>query len=53
LPATGLRVVAPDEAISKIAPGSEIFVMNGNYLAEIQQLTNQRYKYLLVENETI
>lgn len=49
--ATGLRVQSPEEALRHLAPGADLFVMNGNYLAEIKLMTSNRFNYLLVENE--
>lgn len=50
LPVTGIRVISPQEAMSKLPEGSDIYVMNSNYLEEIRQITNNRYNYLRVEN---
>jgi SAM-dependent methyltransferase len=49
LPATGLRVSSPDEALRDLEGGADILVMNSNYLPEIQQLTNHRFNYLAVD----
>ncbi len=49
--ATGLRVQSPEEALRHLAQGADLFVMNSNYLAEIQAMTSNRFNYLLVENE--
>ena len=48
--ATGLRVHGPEEAL-QLAPGSDVFVMNRNYLSEIQALTHHRFNYVKVEHE--
>jgi hypothetical protein len=53
LAATGLRVSAPDEVMAKLPPGSDIFVMNGNYLAEIKLMTHNRFNYHMVDHENI
>jgi SAM-dependent methyltransferase len=50
--ATGLRVQSPDEAMARLASGADLFVMNSNYLQEIQELTEYRYNYLAVDDET-
>jgi SAM-dependent methyltransferase len=52
LAATGLRVQSPDEAVNALAPGSDLFVMNSNYLKEIRELTENQFNYILVENES-
>jgi hypothetical protein len=51
VPATGLRVVSPQEAIATIAGGSDICVMNPNYTDEIRQMTNNRFNLIGVERE--
>lgn len=51
--ATGLRVHTPEEALQKLAPGSDVFVMNRNYLPEIQALTHHRFNYIKVEHEEL
>jgi hypothetical protein len=53
LAATGLRVSAPDEVMAYLQPGSDIFVMNGNYLTEIQLMTHNRFNYHMVDHEII
>ena len=51
LAATGLRVASPDAVLAEVAPGATIFVMNGNYLPEIRQMTLNRFKYLTVDHD--
>jgi SAM-dependent methyltransferase len=51
--ATGLRVHSPDEALQRLAPGCDVFVMNRNYLEEIQELTQHQFNYITVEHEDI
>ncbi len=53
LAATGLKVFAPEEALARVEPGSTIFVMNGNYLPEIQQMTLNKFNYLTVDYENL
>lgn len=53
LPATGIRVHSPDEGTSKLAGGSDIVVMNGNYLEEIKRAAGNRFNYLTVDHEII
>ncbi len=53
LGATGLRVYSPEDVLSLLDIGSVIFVMNGNYLSEIQKLTDNKFNYLTVDHESI
>lgn len=50
LAATGLLIRSPADAMHMLAPGADIFVMNSNYLGEIQELTAHQFNYLLVEH---
>ena len=51
LPATGLRVSSAEEMLAQAAPESDIYVMNGNYLPEIRQMTQDRFNYRTVDHE--
>jgi len=51
VPATGLRVMSPQEGMAALAPGSDICVMNSNYLEEIRKITSNRYNLIGVERE--
>jgi SAM-dependent methyltransferase len=53
LAATGLKVFSPEEALAQVEPGSSIFVMNGNYLQEIRQMTHNQFNYLTVDHEDL
>lgn len=53
LAATGLQVRSPAEAMCRLTPGADLFVMNSNYLNEIQELTAHQFNYHLVEHESI
>ncbi len=53
LPVTGLRVSSPQEAMEQMVSGADVFVMNGNYLNEIKQLTDNQFDYHMVEHERI
>ncbi len=53
LAATGIKVQSPAEAMQRLAFGADLFVMNSNYLSEIQDITKQSFNYLLVDNERI
>jgi SAM-dependent methyltransferase len=49
LPVSGLKVSAPDAALSRLAPGDNVFVMNSNYLEEIRDLSRNQYSYIPVD----
>jgi hypothetical protein len=49
LAATGLRVQAPDEAMAQLPDGADVFVMNSNYLDEIEALTAHRFHCITIE----
>ena len=53
MPVTGLQVRSPGEALKTMPAGSEILVMNGNYLEEIKTLTRGRFHYITVDHEAI
>jgi Methyltransferase domain/C-methyltransferase C-terminal domain len=53
LPASGLKVQSPEHGLRALPAGSDLLVMNGNYLGEIRTLTHNRFNYLLVENENV
>jgi len=46
--ATGLRISKPDQALALLKNGSDIFVMNPNYLNEIVAQGGDRFKYRTV-----
>jgi Methyltransferase domain/C-methyltransferase C-terminal domain len=49
LPATGLRVYSPDEMLEIMNPNATVYVMNSNYLAEIKEMSNNRFNYIGVD----
>jgi hypothetical protein len=51
LPASGMRVRSPEEALPRLPAGSTIYVMNSNYFEEIRQMSNNQYHYVRVDNE--
>ncbi|MDE2321949.1 MAG: class I SAM-dependent methyltransferase [candidate division NC10 bacterium] len=53
LAATGLQVRSPAEAMRMLTHGADVFVMNSNYLNEIQELTAHQFNYLSVEHEDV
>jgi len=46
LAASALPVLSPQEGIAKLSPGSDIFVMNSNYLHEIQATAGPDFNYV-------
>jgi len=50
LPATGLRVQSPEEALPFLPTGATIYVMNSNYLPEIIEMSNHAYRYIGIDN---
>jgi hypothetical protein len=50
LAASGLRVCSPEEALQHLAPGSDIYVMNSNYLDEIARMTEQKFNLIAIDN---
>jgi len=51
LPATGLQVASPEQGLARLPAGSTIYVMNSNYLQEIQQMSNNTYHYVSVDHD--
>jgi Methyltransferase domain len=49
LAATGLRVQSPEEAMARLPAGADLFIMNSNYLQEIEAATEHRYQCLLID----
>lgn len=49
LAATGLRVQSPEDAMAHLTPGADVFVMNSNYLQEIEAMTAHRYHCLPID----
>lgn len=49
LPATGLLVSSPKDAMKILLKGSNIFVMNGNYMNEIKDMTEHKFNYIKAE----
>jgi hypothetical protein len=51
VPATGLRVTSPEEAMATLAPGSTICVMNSNYLEEIRTMTRGQFNLVAMDHD--
>ena len=50
LAATGLEVHSPEDALKSMPPSSTIFVMNSNYLDEIKQMSQKKYRYIAIDH---
>ena len=51
LPATGLLVQSPSEALTMLPRTSTIYVMNSNYLMEIKKMSSNTFNYIEIDNE--
>jgi hypothetical protein len=51
VPATGLRVMSPEEAFTALPVDADICVMNPNYLEEIRRMTSGRFSLIGVNRE--
>ena len=48
LPATGLFVYSPDQALTTLPGNAIILVMNANYLEEIMKMSHAAYEYITI-----
>jgi len=53
LPATGICVQSPQQAMADLPAGALIHVMNPNYLAEIRRMTSDKYTYIGINHDGI
>lgn len=53
LPVTGIEVLAPARAVSSLDAGTNVYVMNPNYLAEISAQSQGRFHFLGVDNNEL
>lgn len=49
LAVSGLRVISPEEIMERVQDGTNIIVMNPNYLEEIKKITDYKYNYTTAE----
>lgn len=49
LPATGLQVYSPEQAMNLLDAGDPIYVMNSAYLEEIQSMTSNKYNLVGID----
>ena len=47
---TGLEIKSPAQVLLELKEGDIIFVMNSNYLDEIKNMTDNKYKYITVDS---
>lgn len=47
-PVSGIKIISPSDCIKLVTLGSNIVVMNKNYLEEIKQLTNNSFRYISI-----
>jgi SAM-dependent methyltransferase len=50
LPATGLKISSPEDALSSMVEEDIIFVMNSNYMAEIKRQAGSHLKYYRMDH---
>ncbi len=50
LPCSGLPVISPEEALNRLPQGTNIYVMNSNYLDEIRKASNNKFQYITVDH---
>ncbi len=53
LAGTGYPVSSPQDVLERLPAEAIIFVMNGNYLPEIQEMTSNKFNYLTVDHENV
>jgi Methyltransferase domain len=51
LPATGLLVQSPTEALATLPKGTTIYIMNSNYADEIKKMSGNAFEYVQVDRE--
>ena len=49
LPSTGLKVLSPEQALAELPVDSVVYVMNSNYLAEIKEMSQNKFKYIGID----
>ena len=53
LAGTGLKISSPSEALKRLEDGATIYVMNGNYLAEIKEMSENRFQYVTIDEQSL
>ena len=49
LPSTGLEVLSPQLALADLPIDAVIYVMNSNYLAEIKEMSQNKFHYIGID----
>lgn len=49
LPATGLKVQSPEDALELYPAGTTVYVMNSNYLDEIRAMTGEQFMFIAID----
>lgn len=49
LPATGLKVLSPQQAMIDLPSATIIYVMNSNYLAEIKYMVGDQFRCVAID----
>ena len=49
LASSGLEVAAPEHVLAGLPSGSDVYVMNSNYLAEVSEIGGNRFRYIPVD----
>lgn len=49
LPSTGLEVLSPQQALANLPIDAVIYVMNSNYLAEIKEMSQNKFHYIGID----
>jgi len=50
---TGVRILAPNDALPMLHPGDNIIVMNSNYLQEIIDLSHNQFHYIQADHHEL
>jgi hypothetical protein len=49
LAATGLQVLSPSQALTRLPVASTLYIMNSNYMKEIKHMSNNKFNYVGVD----
>jgi hypothetical protein len=53
LASTGVPIASPEDALRHLPPGADVYVMNGNYLDEVQEITRGRFDVMAVDHAVV
>jgi len=51
LPATGLKILSPEDGLKNLERGATIYIMNSNYKDEIISMSNNDFNYMVIDHE--